>query len=217
MAQAWKGNGLDGLRDSLWPTEVTLDKDYDNKRVQRLLLGSQDKKIITFLEVDKVFKHFGFTNDEDAVKVALALFIEIVMVGKCKKTQFDIDVLGGVDDEEVFKNFDCSTIFYTHLLNNLKTILQGKKEAYELKRARSSKAVAYYNIKGYMLAFQEDESMQYCNSSDTNTSANGMNNQSSNHDDLNNLRSTSSPLLQSNANVGWVTSTVQPSPQRKER
>ncbi|KAA0047816.1 Ulp1-like peptidase [Cucumis melo var. makuwa] len=139
------------------------------------------------------------------------------MVGKCKKTQFDIDVLGGVDDEEVFKNFDCSTFFYTLLLNNLKTILQGKKEAYELKRARSSKAVAYYNIKGYMLAFQEDESMQYCNSSDTNTSANGMNNQSSDHDDLNNLRSSSSPLLQSNANVGWVTSTVQPSPQRKER
>ena len=64
---------------------------------------------------------------------------------------------------------------------------------------------------------EEDESMQYCNSSDTNTSANGMNNQSSDHDDLNNLRSSSSPLLQSNANVGWVTSTVQPSPQRKER
>ncbi|KAA0047476.1 Ulp1-like peptidase [Cucumis melo var. makuwa] len=65
-----------------------------------------------------------------------------------------MDILGKVDDEEVFKNFDWSTFFYTRLFNSLKTILQGKKEAYELKRAKSSKAVAYYNIKGYVLAFQ---------------------------------------------------------------
>ncbi|KAA0055831.1 Ulp1-like peptidase [Cucumis melo var. makuwa] len=106
------------------------------------------------LEIEEVFKNFDFTNDDNAVKVALTLFIETVMVGKDKKTQFNMDVLGRVDDEKVFKNFDWLTFFYTHLLNNLKTILQGKKEAYELKMARSSKAVAYYNIKGYVLAFQ---------------------------------------------------------------
>ena len=65
-----------------------------------------------------------------------------------------MDILGRVDDEEVFKNFDWSTFFYTRLLNSLKTVLQGKKEAYELKRARTTKAVAYYNIKDYVLAFQ---------------------------------------------------------------
>ncbi|KAA0063356.1 Ulp1-like peptidase [Cucumis melo var. makuwa] len=64
-----------------------------------------------------------------------------------------MDILGKVDDEKVFKNFDWSTFFYTRLLNSLKTILQGKNEAYELKRAKSSKVVAYYNIKGYILAF----------------------------------------------------------------
>ena len=58
-----------------------------------------------------------------------------------------MDVLGRVDDQEFFKNFDWSTFFYTCLLNNLKTILQGKKETCN-KRARSSKAIAYYNIKG---------------------------------------------------------------------
>ncbi|KAA0038138.1 Ulp1-like peptidase [Cucumis melo var. makuwa] len=86
--------------------------------------------------------------------VALAVFIETVMVGKDKKTQFDMDILGRVDDEEAFKSFDWSTFFYTRLLNSLKTSLQGKKEAYELKKTRSSKAVPYYNIKGYVLAFQ---------------------------------------------------------------
>ena len=65
-----------------------------------------------------------------------------------------MDVLGRVDDEEIFKNFDWSTFFYTRLLNNLKTILQRKKEAYELKKARSSKAVAYYNVKATYLLFR---------------------------------------------------------------
>ncbi|TYJ99960.1 Ulp1-like peptidase [Cucumis melo var. makuwa] len=98
--------------------------------------------------------NFEFTNDDDAVKVALAVFIETVMVGKDKKTQFDMDILGRVDDEEAFKSFNWSTFFYTRLLNSLKRSLQGKKEAYELKKIRSSKAVSYYNIKGYVLAFQ---------------------------------------------------------------
>ncbi|KAA0033733.1 Ulp1-like peptidase [Cucumis melo var. makuwa] len=119
----------------LWPTKVTLDKALDNKCLQSLLFGSQPKKIITCLDVEEDFKNFSFTKDDDAVK-------------------FDMDILGRVDDEEVFKNFDWSTFFYTRLLNSLKTVLQGKKEAYELKRARTTKAVAYYNIKGYVLAFQ---------------------------------------------------------------
>ncbi|KAA0026014.1 Ulp1-like peptidase [Cucumis melo var. makuwa] len=73
---------------------------------------------------------------------------------KDKKTQFDMDILGRVDDEEAFKSFDWSTFFYTRLLNSLKTSLQGKKEAYKLKKTTSSKVVSYYNIKGYVLAFQ---------------------------------------------------------------
>ena len=44
-------------------------------------------------------------------KVALAVFIETVMVGKDKKAQFDMNILERVDDEEVFKNFDGWTFF----------------------------------------------------------------------------------------------------------
>ncbi|KAL0546648.1 hypothetical protein IC582_016560 [Cucumis melo] len=138
----------------LWPTNNPLEKDCDSKRLQSLLFGSENKKLITCLKIEESFKNFEFTNDDDAVKVALAVFVETVMVGKDKKTQFDMDILGRVDDEEAFKSFDWSTFFYTRLLNSLKTSLQGKKEAYELKKTRSSKAVSYYNIKGYVLAFQ---------------------------------------------------------------
>ncbi|TYK04905.1 Ulp1-like peptidase [Cucumis melo var. makuwa] len=107
----------------LWPTNVTLMKDYDNKRLQSLPFGSENKKIITCLEVEEIFKIFEFTNDHDAMKVGLTVFIETVMVRKDKKTQFDMDIFGRADDDEVFKNFNWSTFFYTRLLNNLKTIL----------------------------------------------------------------------------------------------
>ncbi|KAA0048135.1 hypothetical protein IC582_001145 [Cucumis melo] len=112
----------------LWPTNITLEKDYDNKCLQSLLFGSENKKVITCLEIEKIFKNFEFPNDDDAMKVALAVFIETVMVGKDKQTQFDMDILGRVDDEEAFKSFDWSTFFYTRLLNSLKTSLQGKKK-----------------------------------------------------------------------------------------
>ncbi|KAL0540010.1 hypothetical protein IC582_024236 [Cucumis melo] len=64
----------------LWPTNRTLEKDCDNKRLQSLLFGSENKKLITCLEIEEIFKNFEFTNDDDAVKVALAVFIETVMV-----------------------------------------------------------------------------------------------------------------------------------------
>ncbi|KAA0067351.1 MuDRA-like transposase [Cucumis melo var. makuwa] len=115
----------------LWPTNNPLEKDCDSKRLQSLLFGSENKKLITCLEIEEIFKNFEFTNDDDAVKIALAVFIETVMVGKDKKTQFDMDILGRFKDKS-----------------------PRKKEAYELKKTRSSKAVSYYNIKGYVLAFQ---------------------------------------------------------------
>ncbi|KAA0067061.1 Ulp1-like peptidase [Cucumis melo var. makuwa] len=139
---------------------VTLEKNCDNKRLQNLLFGSANKKIITCLELEEIFKNFEFTNDKDAVKVALALFIETVMVGKDKKTQFDMDILGKVDDEEVFKNFDWSTFFYTCLLNSLKTILQGKKEAYELKRAKKFQSRGILQHKRLRTCFSVNQTPQ---------------------------------------------------------
>ncbi|KAL0549618.1 hypothetical protein IC582_014104 [Cucumis melo] len=64
----------------LWPTNNPLEKDCDSKRLQSLLFGSENKKLITCLEIEEIFKNFEFTNDDDAVKVALAVFIETVMV-----------------------------------------------------------------------------------------------------------------------------------------
>lgn len=54
------------------------------------------------------------------------------------------------------------------------------------------------------------------NSSDIDTLADGINNQPSDHDDLINMESSSSPLLQPNPNVAGVTFVVQSSSQRAE-
>ncbi|KAA0045018.1 MuDRA-like transposase [Cucumis melo var. makuwa] len=133
----------------LWPTNNPLEKDCDSKRVQSLLFGSENNKLITCLEIEEIFKNFEFTNDDDAVKVALAVFIETVMVGKDKKTQFDMDVLGRVDDEEAFKSFNWSTFFYTRLLNNLKTsyVLAFQVWAYEV-LSTANEHLATRNSKG---------------------------------------------------------------------
>ncbi|KAL4011418.1 hypothetical protein IC575_028476 [Cucumis melo] len=57
----------------LWPTNTTLEKDYDNKRLQSLIFESENKKIITCLKFEEIFNNFEFTNDHDAVKVTLAI------------------------------------------------------------------------------------------------------------------------------------------------
>ena len=62
---------------------------------------------------------------------------------------------------------------------------------------------------------EEGESRVYCNSSDVDTPTDNMN-RSSNHDDLNSMESSSSPMLQSNLNVVGVAYILQPLPQRTE-
>ena len=99
-------------------------------------------------DVEVALEKIRFTNDQDVVKIAIALYIETVMIGKDKKTQFDMKTLGIVDDSEVFANYDWSSVFFNRLLTNMKTIMRGKKEA------NNPKHTTYYCIKGYVLTFQ---------------------------------------------------------------
>lgn len=64
------------------------------------------------------------------MKVAPTLFIEVALIGKDKKTQFDVNTLGIVDDEEVFWNYNWSFVLLKRLLHSLKTFRHGKKDAH---------------------------------------------------------------------------------------
>ena len=99
------------------------------------------------------------------------------------------------------------------MIITLQAIVQPK-----LKLSIQEKALMESQIRGNdNMEIEDDESMPDVNRSNTSTPTDTMNNQSLDHNDLNNLRSTSSPLLHFNENVYGLNSVVQPSLRRKER
>ncbi|XP_038876799.1 uncharacterized protein LOC120069187 [Benincasa hispida] len=75
------------------------------------------------------------------------------MIGKDKKTQFDSNIFGIVDDHDVFIHYDWSSLFYGRTLNSMKTFMH-MCEAYDSKKAESDHHASHYRIKGFVLAFQ---------------------------------------------------------------
>ncbi|XP_038891583.1 uncharacterized protein LOC120080973 [Benincasa hispida] len=122
----------------LWPTRKTVEREISGERLRELILGPNDpnEKHSSCKDVEIAFEKFNFTNDEDAVKVALALFIETEMIGKDKKTQLDVNIFGIVDDHDVFVHYDWSSLFSRCTLNSMKTIMRGQKEGYDSEKSR---------------------------------------------------------------------------------
>lgn len=52
-------------------------------------------------DVANALKVSNFIDNEDIVKVALALYAEVVVMEKYKKTQFDVKIFGIVDNTKV--------------------------------------------------------------------------------------------------------------------
>ncbi|XP_038904356.1 uncharacterized protein LOC120090711 [Benincasa hispida] len=75
------------LITGLWPTRETIERETSGERLQKLILGPKDpnEKDSSYKDVETTFEKFSFTNDKDVVKVALALFIKTVMIGRDKK------------------------------------------------------------------------------------------------------------------------------------
>ncbi|XP_038876487.1 uncharacterized protein LOC120068920 [Benincasa hispida] len=109
-----------------------VERETSSERLRELILGQKDPngKNSSCKDVETAFEKFNFTNGEDVVKVALTLFIKTVMIGKDKKTHFDVNIFGTVGDHEVFVHYDWSSLFYERTLNSMKTIMRGKKEDY---------------------------------------------------------------------------------------
>ncbi|XP_038875100.1 uncharacterized protein LOC120067628 [Benincasa hispida] len=143
------------LITGLWSTKKIVERETSDERLRQLILRPKDPndKDSSCKDVENAFKKLTFTNDEDVVKVALALFIEIVMIEKDKKTLFDVKTFGIVDDPEVFRHYDWLSVFFKRTLNIMKTNMHGKKEAHETNKAENAHHAAYYCIKGFAVAF----------------------------------------------------------------
>ncbi|XP_038880467.1 uncharacterized protein LOC120072127 [Benincasa hispida] len=128
------------LITGLWPTKEIIERETSGERLRQLILGMKNPndKDSSCKDVENAFEKFTFTNEEDAVKVALALFIEMVMIRKDKKIQFDLKTFGIVDDPEVFRHYDWSSAFFKHTLNSTKSIMRGKNKAHETKKAENA-------------------------------------------------------------------------------
>ncbi|XP_038903777.1 uncharacterized protein LOC120090280 [Benincasa hispida] len=76
----------------LWSTKEIVKRETSSESLRQLILRlkNPNDKDIYCKDVENAFEKFTFTNDEDVVKVALALFIKTLMIGKDKKTQFDV-------------------------------------------------------------------------------------------------------------------------------
>ena len=81
-----------------------IQRPTNSSRLRRLYFKNQTNK--KQWEAEKEFIATEFRSDEDAMKVALVFFIDCVMMGKEKKQRFGHNLLGLVDDWEVFCNYD---------------------------------------------------------------------------------------------------------------
>ena len=73
------------LITGLWLTEETVNRDTCGERLRHFILGPRDpndKKEKLVNDVEVAFEKTIFTNDQDVVKVAFALYIETVMMCK---------------------------------------------------------------------------------------------------------------------------------------
>lgn len=136
-----------------WPSMGSTDQCEASGERLRLILGRPSGDD-TCKDVEDAFVKCNFTNDEDAVKVALALFIETYMIGKDKKTKFDAKTFGIVDDLEFFRRYDWSSVLYKRLINCLKHITEGKLETHHIKSRENKGHTTYYCVKGFVIAFQ---------------------------------------------------------------
>lgn len=68
------------------------------------------------------------------------------MMEKDKKTQFDVKTFRIVDDIEVNRSYNWSSIFYQHLVSSMKTMLDENKESYYKKIEKNLNHHTFYCV-----------------------------------------------------------------------
>ncbi|XP_022145823.1 uncharacterized protein LOC111015183 [Momordica charantia] len=94
------------LITGLWrlPGKV-VQKKIGKNRLRRKYFNDEASMMLE--EFVEVYKQTDFEDDEDAVKVTLILYTELVMMGKSKsKSKVDIDLYNQVDDLDYFNHLD---------------------------------------------------------------------------------------------------------------
>ncbi|KAK3219471.1 hypothetical protein Dsin_013441 [Dipteronia sinensis] len=125
----------------------------------------QDSKVHVKMIVDW-FRNLGPNNknrDDDIVKLALILILEMALVGKDDRTSILYWALELVDDLDAFNKFLWGSFLYDRTFNSLSTCLLGRDDKFKNKfidklkekvDAPVKRKVERYNVYGFLTAFQ---------------------------------------------------------------
>ncbi|KAK3219770.1 hypothetical protein Dsin_013740 [Dipteronia sinensis] len=120
-------------------------------------VGNEDGKVHIKMFANW-FRNLGPNNnvsDDDMVKLALILFLEMTLVGKDDRNVIQYWALQLVDDLDAFTNFPWGTFIYGRTFDSLSTCLVGRDDKYKERLESPAKRKAEkYNIYGFVTAFQ---------------------------------------------------------------
>ncbi|KAK2637812.1 hypothetical protein Ddye_025607 [Dipteronia dyeriana] len=94
-------------------------------------------------------------SDDDMVKLALVLFLEMTLVGKDDRNAVMYWALQLVDDLDEFNSFPWGTFLYGRTFDSLSTCVVGRDDKYKERLESPAKRKAEkYNVYGFVTAFQ---------------------------------------------------------------
>ncbi|KAK2653336.1 hypothetical protein Ddye_013192 [Dipteronia dyeriana] len=107
---------------------------------------------------NEVIRNLGPDNnvsDDDMVKLALVLFLEMTLVGKDDRNAIMYWALQLVDDLDAFNSFPWGTFLYGRTFDSLSTCVVGRDDKYKERLESPAKRKAEkYNVYGFVTAFQ---------------------------------------------------------------
>ncbi|KAK0574581.1 hypothetical protein LWI29_025759 [Acer saccharum] len=130
-----------------------------NSRLRRSYF--QESKVSVKMVVDWFRNLIPNNNnsDEDMVKLALILLLEMTLVGKDDRNAILYWALELVDDLDAFNRFPWGSFIYARTFNSLASCLVGRDDKFKDKfkegvDAPSKRKVERYNVYGFLTAFQ---------------------------------------------------------------
>ncbi|KAK2642483.1 hypothetical protein Ddye_024246 [Dipteronia dyeriana] len=94
-------------------------------------------------------------KDDEILKLALLLFLEVTLLGKDKRTQIDYFCMQLVDDLYAFDEFPWGSFIFARSIHSLSNCCKGRADRFKERREKNPKhKEERYNIYGFIFAFQ---------------------------------------------------------------
>ncbi|KAL5814586.1 hypothetical protein ACOSQ4_025227 [Xanthoceras sorbifolium] len=94
-------------------------------------------------------------EDDEILKLALLLFLEVTLLGKDKRTQIDYFCMQLVDDLDAFNEFPWGSFIFARTIHSLSNCCKDRANRFKERQEKNPKhKEERYNIYGFIFAFQ---------------------------------------------------------------